>query len=62
MEHKFINYLTTIILSILFPMAHQNFQSPRASGRPLKTHPALGVFALGMSLFSWIVMTFACML
>ena len=49
MERKIINYLTTMILSILFPLAwwatiemHSNsppnFQI--VSGRPLNTHPA----------------------
>ena len=38
--------LDVIILSvsILFPIAHQNFQSPRASGRSLKGTPCIGRF------------------
>ena len=47
MEQKFINYLTTIILSILFLIKTIEMHSYRptkfpiatASGRPLKAHP-----------------------
>ena len=49
MEQKFINYLTTIILSILFPIArwaaiemHSNHH-----GRPLNAHPGISSLNFG---------------
>ena len=54
MAHTIINSLTIILLAILFhspggrplkclPIAHQHFQSPWESVRPLSAHPAMVV-------------------
>ena len=42
-HHNIVNFISTRPVGDqplkCFPIAHQHFQSPRASGRPLKAHP-----------------------